>query len=112
MPYALRPECLEPNCFRRDIARKGRCALHAPAEERRRLPAAARGYDSKWDQARRHYLAHHPLCRICEQHGRVTQATVVDHIQPHRGNMLLFWARANWQSLCAACHNRKTGRGR
>jgi 5-methylcytosine-specific restriction protein A len=76
------------------------------------VPAAQRGYDSKWDEARLHYLAHHPLCRICEQHGRVTQAIVVDHIQPHRGNKLLFWSRANWQPLCAACHNRKTGRGR
>jgi 5-methylcytosine-specific restriction endonuclease McrA len=29
----------------------------------------------------------------------------VDHIVPHRGNRGLFWARSNWQSLCATCHN-------
>jgi 5-methylcytosine-specific restriction endonuclease McrA len=23
----------------------------------------------------------------------------------HQGNQKLFWNRANWQSLCAPCHN-------
>jgi hypothetical protein len=32
-------------------------------------------------------------------------AKVVDHIVPHRGDMSLFWDRANWQSLCANCHS-------
>jgi len=35
-------------------------------------------------------------------------ATVVDHITPHKGDNDLFWDRANWQSLCESCHNRKT----
>jgi len=35
-------------------------------------------------------------------------ATVVDHISPHKGDSDLFWDRANWQSLCESCHNRKT----
>jgi 5-methylcytosine-specific restriction endonuclease McrA len=29
----------------------------------------------------------------------------VDHIIPHRGDKRLFWHRANWQPLCAPCHN-------
>nr|WP_313010818.1 HNH endonuclease [Brucella intermedia] len=33
-------------------------------------------------------------------------ASVVDHIQPHRGNKELFWWRGNWQSLCQPCHDR------
>ena len=53
----------------------------------------------------------HPLCAECQRHGRVTAATVVDHIIPHRGNMELFWDRDNWDSLCAPCHNKKTGMG-
>nr|WP_307877464.1 MULTISPECIES: HNH endonuclease [unclassified Rhizobium] len=32
-------------------------------------------------------------------------ASVVDHIIPHRGDQALFWHHANWQPLCAPCHN-------
>lgn len=68
--------------------------------------STARGYGYKWQQARAGYLAHHPLCVYCEREGRVTAATVVDHRVPHRGDMKLFWDKANWQSLCAAHHSR------
>ncbi|WP_197457685.1 HNH endonuclease signature motif containing protein, partial [Snodgrassella sp. CFCC 13594] len=34
-----------------------------------------------------------------------TEATVVDHIKPHCGDMKLFWNRNNWQSLCKGCHD-------
>ncbi|MFC3169415.1 HNH endonuclease signature motif containing protein [Paracoccus fontiphilus] len=34
------------------------------------------------------------------------EATLVDHITPHRGNQALFWKRSNWQALCTPCHNR------
>lgn len=67
-----------------------------------------RGYDSKWDKARLHFLAHHPLCAQCEREGRTTAATVVDHVIPHKGDMVLFWDSGNWQSLCARHHNIKT----
>ncbi|MGM9590559.1 MAG: HNH endonuclease signature motif containing protein, partial [Faecousia sp.] len=43
--------------------------------------------------------------------GRLTPATVVDHIIPHRGDRKLFWDESNWQPLCKDCHNRKTGTG-
>jgi len=32
-------------------------------------------------------------------------ASVVDHIQPHRGDPRTFWDTTNWQSLCASCHS-------
>jgi hypothetical protein len=38
------------------------------------------------------------------------QATVVDHIVPHRGNMRLFWARENWAARCKPHHDAKTAR--
>ena len=44
----------------------------------------------------------------CEQQGRITPATVVDHIVPHKGNLELFWAESNLQALCKSCHDRKT----
>jgi 5-methylcytosine-specific restriction protein A len=40
--------------------------------------------------------------------GKVVGATVVDHIIPHKGDMGLFWDKANWQSLCKPCHDSKT----
>ncbi|TIX60322.1 MAG: HNH endonuclease, partial [Mesorhizobium sp.] len=39
-------------------------------------------------------------CRYCP-----APANVVDHIKPHRGDMRLFWNRANWQPLCTRCHS-------
>jgi 5-methylcytosine-specific restriction endonuclease McrA len=66
-----------------------------------------RGYGYKWQQARAGYLLRHPLCVMCqaEKPPRVTAATVVDHIIAHRGNMELFWDRANWQGLCTTHHS-------
>jgi len=67
--------------------------------------AAARGYGHKWRIARAAYLSANPLCVYCQRDGRVTAASVVDHIVPHQGDMELFWQRSNWQSLCAMCHD-------
>ena len=72
--------------------------------------AAQRGYGYRWQQARRSHLAEHPLCEACRDAGRVTEATVVDHRTPHKGDPTLFWDRANWCSLCASCHSAKTVR--
>jgi hypothetical protein len=37
--------------------------------------------------------------------GKVAAAKIVDHVIPHKGNLKLFWDRANWQPLCKACHD-------
>lgn len=70
-----------------------------------RTSSAARGYSYRWQQAREAYLRAHPLCCFCESKGKVRAATVVDHREPHRGDERLFWARDNWQGLCASCHS-------
>jgi 5-methylcytosine-specific restriction protein A len=67
--------------------------------------SAARGYDYQWQLARAAHLEANPLCVMCKARGVVTAATVVDHIRPHRGDMLIFWDRSNWQSLCKPCHD-------
>ncbi|MYM31495.1 HNH endonuclease [Duganella sp. CY15W] len=64
-----------------------------------------RGYGYKWQQARAGYLRSNPLCVYCAQSGRTTEATVVDHRVPHRGDQKLFWSKANWQALCKPCHD-------
>jgi len=41
---------------------------------------------------------------------RVAPATVVDHIEPHKGDEELFYDINNLQSLCKSCHDRKTAK--
>lgn len=81
------------------------------AADRKRGSPRERGYDSRWDRARKAFLAAHPLCVLHALADMVVPATVVDHIVPHRGDRALFWDRKNWQPLCETCHNRKTGQG-
>ena len=64
-----------------------------------------RGYGYKWQRARERFLSLNPLCVYCERNNRVTVATVVDHIIPHKGDQALFWDESQWQSLCASCHS-------
>jgi 5-methylcytosine-specific restriction enzyme A len=88
--------------------------LHRPQGKRerdrrhdaRRGSARARGYDARWERARKLYLAEHPLCRMCEHTGRIEPATVVDHKIAHRRDQALFWDQNNWQPLCVSCHSR------
>jgi 5-methylcytosine-specific restriction endonuclease McrA len=80
-----------------------------PDAWREGLTTAQRGYGGKWQRFRERYLASHPLCRLCALEGKVVEATVLDHIIPHRGNMKLFWdVENNIQQICHTCHNRKT----
>lgn len=76
--------------------------------EKPRESSTARGYGYKWQQARAGYLAKHPLCIKCQARGLVVAATDVDHIEPHKGDMAVFWDRSNWQALCGPCHSTKT----
>jgi 5-methylcytosine-specific restriction protein A len=56
------------------------------------------------------YLKQHPLCVKCLEEGKITIATVVDHIIPHKGAMVLFWQVENHQALCQRCHSIKTAK--
>ncbi|HGN1703986.1 TPA: HNH endonuclease, partial [Proteus mirabilis] len=76
-------------------------------------------YGGRWAKARLAFLNEHPLCVMCQEQGRITAATVVDHIIPHRlkealesGDkeriakaQALFWDKNNFQSLCELHHN-------
>ena len=73
-----------------------------------REKTAARGYGSPWRRARAEFLKRHPLCKKCEENGRITLAEVVDHVIPHKGDKQLFWDQNNWQPLCKPCHDIKT----
>ncbi len=69
------------------------------------MTAAERGYGHRWRKARASFLREHPLCAMCLADGLTVAATVVDHINPHRGDQSLFWDNSNWQPLCASCHS-------
>ncbi|MCU7917087.1 MAG: HNH endonuclease [Candidatus Thiodiazotropha sp. (ex Epidulcina cf. delphinae)] len=62
-------------------------------------------YGYRWQKAREAFLAKYPLCAEHARLGQTVVATVVDHVEPHRGCMKLFWDRDNWQSLCKQCHD-------
>jgi len=107
MPYKPKRPCRHPGCPR--VSEEVYCEEHRNLYAREN--AAARGYDAKWRRARARFLRDNPLCCKCMRNGRFTPATVVDHIKPHRGDMVLFWDRSNWQPLCKSCHDEKTGLG-
>jgi len=74
-----------------------------------RPPAHKRGYDNRWRKFRNWYIRRHPLCEDCLKHGITTPAKIVDHIKPlNQGGA--HCSVSNSQSLCMACHNRKTAK--
>lgn len=62
-------------------------------------------YGVEWRKARKLFLEANPLCAMCKELGTLHPARIVDHIIPHRGNVVLFWDRENWQGLCTHHHN-------
>lgn len=92
----------------------GRCERHVylvrKEVDARRGSSSERGYGAAWAKSRAGHLRNNPLCVKCQHDGRLTAASVVDHIVPHRGDKQLFWDRSNWQSLCKPCHDAKTAR--
>lgn len=63
-------------------------------------------YNTKaWHRLRWHQLQNHPLCVMCESQGNTAAATIVDHIDAHRGDEIKFFDPTNLQSLCKRCHD-------
>ena len=97
--------------------------MHARALDLARGSSNARGYVDRWRRRAARFRASFPLCGMrpngrppvmsaCYDAGRVTIASAVDHVVPHKGDPALFWDELeNWQSLCAACHARKSAAG-
>ena len=112
MPHYPKRPCRHPGCP--NLCEKGvYCEEHRKewSHDALRGGAAARGYDAKWREARALFLRQHPLCVECLKENKITPATVVDHIIPHRGDKKLFWDQDNWQPLCKDHHDSKTGHG-
>ena len=58
-----------------------------------------------WKRARQAQRARQPLCELCLERGIVKEMAVVNHRQPHKGDMALFLDPENLQSACAPCHD-------
>lgn len=66
----------------------------------------ARGYGRQHEIMREIVLREEPLCRPCQAEGRVTAATIADHIKPlSEGGT---GDRENYQGICRPCHHMKT----
>lgn len=88
----------------RAVAERKRKAL----VDQRRPSARARGYTAAWEREAKAFLAlpgnQHCAC------GCGRQADMVDHRIPHKGDMRLFWDRANWQPMARRCNSAKAAR--
>jgi hypothetical protein len=63
-------------------------------------------YDTAgWEKRRVYQLRIEPLCRMCAAKGLIIPATVVDHVEPHRGDINAF-VLGDLQSMCKPCHDR------
>lgn len=108
MPYRPRTPCRHSGCVK--LIDSGKyCSEHLPMHPEVIRSASKRGYNYKWRKKRIQFLKKHPLCERCKADGKYTEATVVDHIIPHRGDEKLMWDENNWQALCKPCHDKKTG---
>ncbi len=63
---------------------------------------------SRWRKLRYAKLQNSPLCEHCSLLGRVVIANIVDHVKAIRNGGQPFPPLEGLQSLCQACHNRKT----
>ncbi len=106
MPKKPLKPCKHQGCA--ELTDGSYCDQHKGVHVNDRSNAAERGYDSKWRTARNRFLKANPLCGKCKEQDKLTKATVVDHIKPHRGDKVLFWDESNWQALCKSCHDTKT----
>jgi 5-methylcytosine-specific restriction protein A len=57
----------------------------------------------RWKRMRLQQLQAEPLCMMCKPRGKITPATIVDHVERHFGDVEKFW-NGKLQSVCRQCH--------
>lgn len=88
-----------------------------------RPSARERGYDSRWDKARKAFLAkpENQFSERCKASSFLNVGNlrmdgtaqtnprrmhlVVNHHTPHKGDQRLFWDRSNWEVVCPDHHD-------
>lgn len=61
-----------------------------------------------WRKLSHKWLASNPICVECYRQGIIRPAQIVDHITELKDDYSRRLDTTNLQSLCRACHNRKT----
>lgn len=109
MPKRIKSLCITPGCGG-ESGKKGRCDNcrnrgNLPQSASRKAYHEADGHfysSSRWRAARLAHLSRQPLCVECQ-----ALAQAVDHIIPRAAGGADLDEK-NLQSLCLACHARKT----
>lgn len=112
MPVSAPKPCRHPGCGHLVRDGSGFCPDHKRARpgsfaDKSRGTRHQRGYGAAWDALRKVVMQRDAgLCQPCRGDGRVTLATMVDHIKPRAegGTDDL----DNLQAICRECHARKT----
>ena len=106
-----RPKCKDESCRERSLKGSSYCDSH----RKEKFKADQKTYSTEpfyqtrtWKRIRLRQLSKFPLCKSCEDRGRVTGASVADHIKPIKNGGNKFDS-SNLQSLCTTCHNSKRG---
>lgn len=106
MPYAARVVCGQPGCRITEPHQHGREEHQRSNVEIRRLYRTAR-----WRALREQKRYENPFCVECQKDGRTELWTDLDHIVPHRGDLVKFWDPNNVAGLCKRHHSAKTRGG-
>ena len=94
-----------PKTFRPPHARSTQERKRDHDTRRRRNQPWRAWYKSKaWQSRRAVQLMEHPLCRRCEERGRIVEASVVNHVDGHNGDFERFYF-GEVESLCKPCHD-------
>ncbi len=104
----IKKPCAYPACRKTVPLGTRFCEVHKArqaARDMERGSSAERGYGARWQRYRADYLKRHPRCVECG-----APSNVVDHVEPHKGDMVKFWVTTNHQAVCTSCHNKKTAK--
>ena len=108
--------CRELGCTNPKEDRSSFCAEHGgikaipykPIDTKERKAQKAKYASKQWRQFRQIHLSKNPICARCYSLNKITPATDVDHIVPHKMDPDK-WMGNRFQSLCKSCHSIKTG---
>lgn len=109
MPTKPKRPCRYGGCPNLTDSKTGYCEEHRSLMQRH-YEYFARGYNqherygSSWKKIRDRYITAHPLCEMCQSHGRYKEAQLVHHILPLADGGT--HDESNLQSLCISCHER------
>lgn len=102
MPYKPKKPCKYQGCP--NLTHDYYCDKHNGLYIRE--SSGKRGYDGKWRKIRKLFLKTNPLCDICKNENKLTEASEVHHIVPlSSGGTNDF---NNLQALCKSCHSKIT----